>query len=91
MYHTRTYANVHIHPPNWTYANIRKYASNIIETTLCIYRLTINNKPWSNQIFEKINTNFINFEETLGQAYVGHNAQKNIQYGDGLSIRPSCN
>ena len=25
-YHTRTYASVRIHPPNWTYANIRNYA-----------------------------------------------------------------
>ena len=25
-YHTRTYANVRIRPPNWTYANIRNYA-----------------------------------------------------------------
>ena len=26
-YHTRTYANVHIRPPNWTYANIRNYGT----------------------------------------------------------------
>ena len=25
VYHTRTYANVRIRPPNWTYANIRNY------------------------------------------------------------------
>ena len=24
-YHTQTYANVHIRPPNWMYANIRNY------------------------------------------------------------------
>ena len=24
-YHTRTYANIHIRAPNWSYANIRNY------------------------------------------------------------------
>ena len=31
-YHTRTYANVCIRPPNWTYANIRNYGSNSRES-----------------------------------------------------------
>ena len=29
-YHTRTYANFRIRPPNWTYANIRNCGSNSI-------------------------------------------------------------